>query len=145
MCLVTSKRTKVKIAKEDITCYKIVMELKSYRGNPTCVISAIKNFIYKFNELYTTTLKHKLFTSFYMDCFDDMASNAYIGQNPSSLIVYTEGFHSLASINRSEAYMSTIGVLVECTIPKGTKYINDKTGLLCSEGIIVNKIIKTCV
>ena len=141
MCLIVKKGTKEKIAKNDIVCYKNVFLAGSGR-----IISNIQDFEYKLGKLYTATFSivdDKLELA--MNCWwaDDISalkySKYFIKQRTSDLVAYNRGFHSYKSRER-DGYNRIPNV--ECTIPKGTKYIEDETGLICSEAIIITKILE---
>lgn len=56
------------------------------------------------------------------------------------LFSYGAGFHSMSRARLKNCKLNTEQIITECTIPKGSLYYRDKTGLIVSNQIIVNKI-----
>lgn len=129
MCLTTSQQTP-DVAKEDITCYKVVE--KEYRGKRWYTPFQYYYF------LFGRVLKCKN--------FGERIDNAHI----------VGGFHSFVSSD--DAYTCGLGIrnvgskkqaIVECVIPEGTKYYPGifrahcgyQFPSFCSEKIIYKKII----
>ena len=143
MCLIVEKNIKEKIAEEDIICYKR-LDVYPRPDGTYRLVSLYQFFEYKLNVLYKTTFEPKELTSkvgyesgvFYANC----DATDYYSTFPYLLLkVYQKGFHSykkLDKINRHEE-----GSTVKCVIPAGTKYIEDKTGLICSEAIKIIEIL----
>lgn len=137
MCLIVEKSKKVKVAKENIICYKLLK--KDLR-------SSIQNFQYELGREYETSLSKVdcgNLSSHWNWCDQDSA-DAY--QDIMELCyAYQQGFHSYKTKKRagwecSYYYISSF-LLYKCTIPKGSEYIEDATGLICSNRIIiVNRI-----
>lgn len=143
MCLIVEKNTKEKITEEDIICYKRLDVYPKLDG--TCrLVSLYQFFEYKLNVLYKTTFKPKTLTSkvgyesgvFYANCH---ATNYYSTFPYHLLKVYQKGFHSYKELDEENCYET--GFNVKCVIPAGTKYIEDKTGLICSEAIKIIEIL----
>lgn len=140
MCLIVKKGTKEKIAENDIICYKDIE--KDTQGK---LRSAIQWFNYTIGKIYTTELRRVDNVeigknAYYADDTSRQRYEVYEEQEKENMLVsYNRGFHSyknkeIVDCDRIPNY--------ECTIPKGTKYIEDETGLICSEAIIINKILE---
>jgi len=146
MCLIVKKGTKEKITENDIICYKKI--------NLDSMQSESQGFQYESGKLYKTKftiapkdarLGYEIFTADrialdkYRKYFNDDGEggdNRFFGATVSDkLVVYQEGFHSYKAKERDICN-------VECIIPKGTKYVEDETGLICSEAIIINRILE---
>lgn len=135
MCLIVKKGKKEKIAKEDVVCYKALSsDLKS----------PCQYFGYELGRTYTTK-----FTK--INCYpydgdwtfsDGIAMRYYQIYDWKNAIAYQEGFHSYSSLERMTKVCNEFENMFECLIPKGTKYIEDETGLICSEAIIITKILE---
>lgn len=121
------KEFKTEILEQDLTTYKIVDE--GYQDNT--IISWCMGFIYTFGVLYKTQIQESydtLFFDFKEDEAWDSRERMYIG----------EGFHSSLTPDR---YKNKKGLIVECTVPKGSEVIHGRTNLLVSNQIIINKIL----
>lgn len=134
MCLITDQK-KPKIAEEDMTVYKIL--LKSMGTYSTM----FELFKYDLNVLYETTIKK----SSDISCLDDIDEDALkktFGQwkkNPK-LIAYGQGYHSAYEAERLKSLANEFdGVIMECVIPKGSKYYDNISGLVVSNQLIVVK------
>lgn len=147
MCLIVLKGTEVQIAKEDIICYKKVNIIESV------IYSEYRNFIYEIGKLYTQPLninknvkdpefadrkaqlvcvlslriKHEELQCIPIFTWLGLYGLPYID-------VYSVGFHSY-ELKNSECREAN----VECIIPKGSEYIQDLSGLICSNQIIISK------
>lgn len=135
MCLITNKE--IQVATEDITVYK---ELNQD------LTSAIMGFQYKLNKLYkaklTTTIKDSVSfciidTEYLNTNFADWRKSVLSGE----LTCYEEGFHSSISLQNmldiKDEERETL--IVECLIPRGTRYVEDFVGFIVSEQIIILK------
>ena len=135
-----NKTKKAKIAKKDITVYK---KLNLYSDEIT---SEVRKFEYKIGKEYTTVLTPKpiagLSEGIDFAIYDCAVNEAYpgiyfsYGVIPSNvnLNVISEGFHAFKREDGNP--YNTI-----CTIPKGSKYFEDATGLIVSNQIIIKEII----
>lgn len=133
MCLITNK--KIQIAKEDVIVYK---EL-----NPD-LTSIIMGFPYKLNQLYkaklTTTIKDavpfcNIDTNYLKANFENWRKSVLSGE----LTCYEEGFHSSISLQNMLDIQDEGTLIVECVIPKGTRYVEDFVGFIVSEQIMILK------
>lgn len=145
MCLITEQKKPIKIRK-DYTVYKLVeflneKEIRSFYNY---------NFTWELNKLYQTEIKK---SSILNACYFDLKSKeCYQGKDGikyievlieklrnEELYSYGSGFHS--AINKSRI-KSNLYHIAECTIPKGSLIYKDKTGLIVSNQIIINKILE---
>jgi len=133
MCLITEQKEPF-VAKEDITVYKTV---EIDKGDKKGVYSSYYGgFYYEFGKLYQDEMEaDNSFESY----FGNIVIQVY---GDYSLDKYTHvhrAFHSM--IFERLAFSNRYLTIVECTIPKGSLYYEDKTGLIASNQIIINKII----
>lgn len=134
MCLHTNQ-SKPFIAKEDITCYKIVNKISD-----TKVESDVMEFFYTLNKLYTIPelklVKSKIIGSYFKK------------------YIIAEGFHSYIQLSDAVidckcelSLLSSTRIIVECIIPKGSKYFlgyNDyRFECYCSDKIIITNIMNS--
>lgn len=143
MCLIVEKNIEEKIAEEDIVCYKTVDQCITIKGTNK-LLSSYQNFNYKLNKLYKTTFKPKELKNevgFESQVFyANRKAKDYYSIFPYYLLkVYQKGFHSYKNIPDESRFKSEC--IVKCIIPAGTKYIEDKTGLICSEAIKIIEIL----
>lgn len=118
MCLVTMNPEH--IAKEDITCYKVVF----LEGNK--LLSFYYGFEYILNNLYTTVI---LSTR-------DIIEEDYI--------CIERAFHSYTSLDRAMRFLQVHEIygatIVKCIIPKGAKFYQDYE-CFASNQIIIKQIL----
>ncbi len=109
MCFhIHNNHKEVKIAKKDITCYKLLV-----KRNPSDIgifISPYRNYEYNFNK--KTLYKVNNFIKTYKT-YDTI-----------SITDITKGLHSFSSIKglKDKHWLSTYNIAFKCIIPKGTKY-----------------------
>jgi hypothetical protein len=133
MCL-TTKQTKPYIAEEDIICYKFGFIEKKNKFRSTTM-----NFSYKFKKLYTlrkNLLKNKITIREFIKALVNnihKRKSEYIRENSYFDIHY--GFHSLLCPIILSLSSST--KMIECIIPKGSKYYID----YMNSEYVSNKII----
>lgn len=133
MCLIVLKNTEEKIAEEDIVCYKRISFDR---------VSPHHFFKYEFNVKYDTTFSiledgvEIGENSWFADSVANQIYSKYfdIYSKSEEVKVYQQGFHSYKS---SKVIHFEREPNVVCIIPKGTKYIEDESGLICSESIII--------
>ena len=140
MCLVTKQKTPTK-TKEDTIVYK---HCYMYDNNENEVYST-NDFLYEkgilnetelvINNIRDSVADHLVFLHYKIDIWewkyestDDVFKHVH------------EGFHSAKTKERISFYLW--GTLCEFTIPKGSLIMEDETGLITSNKIIFNKIIK---
>lgn len=137
MCLIVKKGTPIKIAEEDIVCYK---KLDIYKVKDGMKLkSPYQYFVYKLGEEYRT--------SFGIEENIELGKNAWWADSRTeyfyklfplqNLMAYNQGFHSY----KKDEIRNWERPNVECIIPKGSQYVEDETGLICSKSIIITKIL----
>lgn len=116
MCWI-SEKCDIKVAKKDITCYKIVERLNNNEYYSVCM-----GYIYEKNKI-----------------------NPEVELNPYRPIwIYfhiNEGYHSYSSLDTTIADLCTGDTLVKCIIPKGSKYALSSNGEYASSNIILQESI----
>ena len=124
MCFCVLKNQRVKTAKEDIVCYKIIhadlrsnMQLFQYEYGKTYKIKKFPEYI-KIPDFYSATPHHW----------------------SHSTRIINEGFHSYITLPPPPPSAYGFKLLVECIIPKGSRYhFNKKHNEYVSNSI---KIVK---
>ena len=112
MCFRLTKKQRIKIAKEDIICYKIVDKYLK---------SIFQGFQYKLGETYSIS-----------------EFPAYTQLNVRDVLLIYEGFHSY--INDPCALIGTLRI--KCVIPKGSKYhVNKEEDVYVSNSIKIVEVI----
>ena len=118
MCLVTNNPEQ--IAKEDITCYKVVFLEDSK------LLSFYYGFEYILNNLYTTGILY----------IHDLIEEDYI--------CIERAFHSYISLDSAIRFLQkntfSNAVIVKCIIPKGAKFYQDDECFASSQ-IIIKQIL----
>ena len=118
MCLVTNNPEQ--IAKEDITCYKVVF-LEDNK-----LLSLYYGFEYILNNLYTTEISYT----------HDLIEKDYI--------CIERAFHSYTSLDHAMKFWHARAIygaiIVKCIIPKGAKFYQDGKWLASSQ-IIIKQIL----
>lgn len=117
MCLYVNNK-KVRVAKKDIVCYKIVIKERKkwiYRifHKPTYRAPFYFNYIYQLKKL------------------NDLGKSLYVAISPEELCgVVHEGFHSFVDIQDAKRMLSEScyrynkgWTIVQCVIPKGAEYV----------------------
>lgn len=131
MCLIVKKETEKQIAVEDIIVYKRLL-FEKCNG---LINAEYYPFCYELNVLYTTEIK----SSDNFQYFDDKSHYGISTLGVDKLIPYGEGFHSAFKKNRLHKKYGTD--IFQCTVPMGSEYYQDRSGLLVSNQIIINKIV----
>jgi hypothetical protein len=131
MCFFVPKNARAKIAKKDITCYKLLYDF--VRG-PT---STIYNFTYKLGKV-----NKKIVLRIVRENYLVLGKNHYLyiddDMKQTNYRVINRGYHSY--IDRPLFAKAEVENEFECTIPKGTKYYEDSIGgVRVSETIIINR------
>ena len=155
MCLITLKTKNIQIAKLPITVYKRCL---AYKKNDGWVAeSIIQDGEYKFNQTMETVklqvANYKQGHSKFHDiiAFRSMQSTLSFKSKKiqediaGALDVYSIGYHSFKTPYRDQAFGRTLHsdlksarrILIEFTIPIGSEYISDLSGLLVSSDIIL--------
>lgn len=126
MCLVTRLVKAIKASK-DIICYKVYIP----SGVNDTFVSPYRGYkMPRLGKRVQTEFNNKV----------DITSRLYSGESYIEL-----GFHSYKNLEDIIEKLSVQeAIIVECTIPKGTKYYKGLYGTkesYCSECIILNKVI----
>lgn len=151
MCLITDQKTPF-IAEKDIIVYKALIG----NNDGTARSVYIFNHEYILEKLYKTTIKSSTSQYSSLDNEDsEKIDKAYnLRRSPyamsrrdavlnGELMSYTQGFHSALDKNRlrnEPNYSSNVSIF-ECTIPEGSEYYTNPSGLVISNAIIINKPI----
>lgn len=121
MCLYTSQR-RLKTAKEDIKCYKVLQSVEALDHECPCIAGTAKAQKYQYLTPY------QYFPMKPGETYTD-ESRAYIGKHDENDIadVGAKYFHTFTNIRAAldgivDCCMSG-AIIVECIIPKGTKYL----------------------
>ena len=139
MCWFTNKKLKFKIAKENISIYKICCK------EDDKILSYYKKFEYRLGWLYNTNFEV---------AFDDKMSEIYKGFHSYSLNkTYYEKYYDIIRVFKNESFIELIlesdgnkldaysfGIVVSGYIPKGSAYAINEYGEYVSNSIILNKI-----
>lgn len=145
MCLVITKFNKLKVAQEDIKCYKIL-----YKSiiHPDLLAAQFQNFNYELGKTYSTNMSVSYDCSAYGLSFFRYTFYKLFN-NFLDVKGVNQGFHSYVklknAINERNANLNYKSlIIVECIIPKGAKYYKGK--YLCYDGYVsdsikINKII----
>lgn len=131
MCLITEQASP-KILEEDKTVYKVVTSTgEGWK-------SQYERFPYIPGQLYATEIHVSKGDGMYSD---QTAQNYYEKEEQQDkLFTIGRGFHSFETEERAEEHLGLLSeILVKCTIPKGSEYWEDATGLIASNQIILHK------
>lgn len=130
MCLF-KKHSTVLIADKDLLCYKVLYkDLKSI----------YYSFSYELNKIYTKEWDQ----DFIKDCNrrKNLDHNMFHSCLSKANCIHFYGQISVLDYNgNTKGELSSEQILVECTIPKGTKYYLGEYDEIGSEKIIINKIL----
>lgn len=131
MCLITTQK-KPLVATEDIKVYKLLNKDMS---------TLYVDYRYKPDILLKTQVRQ----SDDWSCFDDIDYD-YLNKNfkgwtrgHKELKCFGQGFHAALSIKRFLKTKSKSDIIFPATVPKGSRYYLDATGLIVSNQIIVHK------
>jgi hypothetical protein len=164
MCLVTTQKEAL-IAEQDITVYKLlkVREYNEDYESPRIeYLAPYWDFHYNLGELYKTTIE-EIPEEYYGDkcAFDKFDSNVlcnlfkdsegnpnwnpswYTGKEPATDVKYFgAGYHACTTVERLTGpdYYGESKIF-ECTIPAGSEYYLNPSGLIVSNQIIINNQI----
>lgn len=121
MCFIPRNKNSIrlKIARKNITCYKIVNKSEL---SEKIVFSLIYNYEYRIGYVYETTC--------------GIRKSDVTEQN----IVVESGFHSFKHKPDSHFILCKDEVIVKCTIPKGSIYAKSKNFYVSSH-IVINEIM----
>jgi hypothetical protein len=147
MCLIALKTEEFKIAEKDIKCYKVV-DIRKDKGMDVFYPRYYDKtaFRYKKGVTYQTEIGvidfTKDVTTFDLQERDDYGKYTAWSDRHCMLNAYTSEFHSATSKKRvryRKRYKES--VLVSCTIPKGSKYLINKSRLIVSDSIRIDNIV----
>lgn len=137
MCLITTQR-EPSIAVTDMVVYKALV-----RVSPGLAQSPFVNHQYEVGVLYKTTIA----SSNRWTCFDGVDRDVlqtlpeYKGwqRGRAGIFYYGAGFHSMLELKRCTDYCESTSFLdaYKCTIPAGSEYYTNPSGLVVSNKIIV--------
>lgn len=151
MCMLINRSDKPQLAETDITVYKV---LDNSRGVLEPAYYHKSGLIYKLGELYSSKLSKIVYAHYefkFIRYFDDQelmdwgfdidtgVDNKFLKKNKMSAV--DQGFHSALTKERIDLKLSDKRVVCECTIPKGSSYYTNISGLAVSNQIIINKIL----
>ena len=137
MCLYTTEY-RPKIAKEDITTWKVVRIGGTKDGKPVLNAPYYDHFYYEIGKRYKNHFPLK------KEYYDT-------GGEGKKVYSVSVAFHSFTDFSNAHLECKGINVftlsrdytVVECTIPKGTKYYTDLIEQeIASEEIIINRIVE---
>jgi len=136
MCLITTQK-KPKKARKDMLVYKALRECSE-----TIASSVYECHKYILGELYTVQIQQD--NDWTAADQDDQAwlTRNYPNWNhgtETELICIGAGYHASTTPKRIQKWFTE--PIYECTIPKGSEYYEDATGLIVSNQIIINKKI----
>lgn len=121
MCLAVNKTKRVKVAKEDIICYKVVKRHGSYYETP------YRNQQIKLGALYDES-DNPMVVEHSCGFINDWNGDTY-------KTIHGNAFHSFANLKDAKWEANDWGgyaydiIVVECIIPKGTKYYEGFHGI----------------
>lgn len=145
MCLVITRFNKLKIAQEDIKCYKILFKSGTHPG---LYYAPYQVFNYELGEIYFTDMSVSYdCNTFGLSFFRYMFYNLF--NNLLDVKGINQGFHSFVNLKdaikerNSDVDYKRL-VICECIIPKGAKYYkgaySNYDGYV-SDSIKINKIL----
>jgi hypothetical protein len=138
MCLIT-KQKRVKIAKEDIKCYKNLAETT----DPNTVQSIHYDFTWTMGKVEKTKLK-KVFQKIIgadpivTDKYDTHRSDEEILKEFTAI---GPGFHACLTIERARQNADAETSRFEAVIPNGSRYYVDSTGLIVANQMMIKGLV----
>jgi len=138
MCLIVKKGAKPRIANRDITVYK---ELVVFEG----IRSPYYFFEYELGKKYTTriTFTYKESGGYDMKEMIDMGVDGFSFEGRHRICAFIKrGFHAAVRADRIRC-AQPFRRLFRCTIPKGSEYYANRSGLIVSNQIIINEIVES--
>jgi hypothetical protein len=128
MCLITEQKEPI-VLKRKKTVYKVLT---------SDLRAPVQDFTYELNKLYKTDI---IANDTFESWADNKAAKAYPDAEWGNYTNVHAGFHSLKTKKMCDSWMWAGNAKFECTIPAGSLYYEDKTGLCASNQIIINKIL----
>jgi len=135
MCLVTIPNARKQIANKDIIVYKVIDKIEN-----NIVISFSEYFKYSWNKLYIAILTPKIKELGSFVYWDNTVEQWIRNSKLTIFLTVDEGFHSMKTLDRMPYTRGHL--VVKCTIPKGSEYYKDQTGLIVSNQIVINEVIQ---
>lgn len=136
MCLVRSNIfCGPKYATIDIICYKVLC-----KNNQNEYFSPCQHFIYKLNKCVSSNFSFTLSTSTYFPPQKEYT----VLKSLTNFNCVTQGLHSfncLPAAIKFKDYFVKEGIVMKCTIPKGSWYYEGIQDELVSDNIIINREI----
>lgn len=120
MCLIIRGNCKPEIAKEDITCWKMVVD-----WDKTKWMAPIRHTLHNYDEVLAIC--------------DRLEMEYYKGRN-----IIERGFHAYTNEKEAKYYTTLFPsrIMVKCTIPKGADYCVGKYNEIVANRMIVHKPTK---
>jgi hypothetical protein len=147
MCLITKDKN-VYIADKDIRVYKLFhfdQDVTRDHKNIKYVKTRFQDFSYTIGILYQFDIEHAPVGEY--GYFDDKSyiDNDFQGDYykiiNDGFVIIEKGIHSCRTIQRIKCLEKQLQIICRCIIPKGSKYMIDKSNLIVSNQIIVDKIV----
>jgi hypothetical protein len=155
MCLITAQKQAL-IAQDDFIVYKYLRVIGE--GTLVKTYRAPYHYMeYTLGQLYTTTIGEisddcdkvafdHVDTMVINNLFKDSKGETnwspswYSGDEPADVKFFGAGFHAMTTLERAEKVSSIECYgLFECTVPAGSEYYLNPSGLIISDKIIINK------
>lgn len=143
MCWI-SKKLKIKIARKDISIWKVVLFDVMKRK----YVSPIKDFYYIPDTRYSTQMVFSVDEYFGningYNGFHSFSNKLYYTylKETGKVVIYKKSFLSYVPIYSFGSDSYTYLVIAKGYIPKGTRYAINKKGEIISNNIILNEFIK---
>jgi len=132
MCTITQWK-KPRRTNRDIVCYKTGCRAEDK------FVSGIRSFEYTLNELYEAPLEES-FEPEDICPADYVETEYYRGFTEETLRYIASGFHACLTVRGAEQNKGIFAdTRVRCVVPKGSLYYKDRTGLIVSNRMIVEK------
>ena len=135
MCWISRINNIIRVAEEDIECFKIV------RLNSGKILSYFQEFEYSIDSLYSIKTSLKIYKK---DYFGYVITEGFHSYSKSSNInpKASLGFFIVTSYRNAilEYYSKEIALIAKCIIPKGSEFIMNEDGEIVSTSIIIKKI-----
>jgi hypothetical protein len=129
---------KLRVAKRDIKCYKILITPASVDRIENWLYSQYARMHYRIGVAYCAPNNYCNTGEYGMS---GLGSVLEPYDCSSSLMVINVGYHSWVK-KPKYTHMASFEVMVECRIPKGTHYRRNDDGCYVSDSIVITKIIR---
>jgi hypothetical protein len=139
MCLIIEKDYELKVATKDIKVYKIFNKIiiDNYLTTP------FMGTAYKLGEKSVSKIRKHYTETGYFDSKEardygfsksDWDFDKFLAENNLTVIQY--GIHSIKTLTRAKTTSILGRIIVKCIIPKGSRYIFNKSNLCISDELI---------